>query len=169
MFFLGGGWSFLEKIDQVKKRPKSSQSSGSIFLVRLPNHSKSTHYSDIIMGAMASQITSLMIVYLTVHSGADQRKYQSSASLAFVLGIHQWLVNSLHKWPVTQKMFPFDEVIMLSHSPSLTHLPLEKMSASPQTIFSDSFLWMKSFLFWLKFHWSLFLSVQLTITQYWFR
>ena len=41
------------------------------------------------MGAIASQITSLLIVYLTVDSGADQRKYQSSASLAFVRGIHR--------------------------------------------------------------------------------
>ena len=41
------------------------------------------------MGAMASQITSLTIVYLTVYSGADQRKHQSSASLAFVRGIHR--------------------------------------------------------------------------------
>ena len=40
------------------------------------------YYSDIMMGATASQITSLTIVYLTVYSGADQRKYQSSASLA---------------------------------------------------------------------------------------
>ena len=47
------------------------------------------HYSDFIMGVMASQITSLPIVFLTVYSGADQRKHQSSASLAFVRGIHQ--------------------------------------------------------------------------------
>ena len=45
--------------------------------------------SDVIMGAMASQITSLMIVYSAVYSGADQRKYQSSASLAFVRGNSQ--------------------------------------------------------------------------------
>ena len=45
------------------------------------------------------------------YSGADQRKHQSSASLAVVRGIHQWLVNSPHKWPVTRKMFPFDGVI----------------------------------------------------------
>ena len=44
----------------------------------------SIHYNDIIMGAIASQITSLPIVYSTVYSGADQRKHQSSASLAFV-------------------------------------------------------------------------------------
>ena len=41
------------------------------------------------MTAMASQITSLMVVYLTVYSDADQRKHQSSASLAFVRGIHR--------------------------------------------------------------------------------
>ena len=64
------------------------------------------------MGAIASQITSLTIVYSTVYSGADQRKHQSSASLAFVRGIHRWPVNSPHKWPVTQKMFPFDDVSM---------------------------------------------------------
>ena len=70
------------------------------------------HYSDVIMGAMAAQITSLTIVHSTVYSGAGQRKPQSSASLAFMWGIHLWPVNSPHKWPVTRKMFPFDDVIM---------------------------------------------------------
>ena len=70
------------------------------------------HYNDVIMSAMVSQITSLMIIYSTVYSGTDQRKHQSSVSLAFVRGIHQWPVNSLHKRPVTQEMFPFDDVIM---------------------------------------------------------
>ena len=50
--------------------------------------------------------------YSTVYSSADQRKHQSSASLALVRGIHQVLVNSPYKRPVTQKMFPFDDVIM---------------------------------------------------------
>ena len=72
------------------------------------------HYGDIIMGTIASQITSLTIVYSTIYSDADQRKHQSSASLAFVRGIHRGPVNSLHKWPVTWKMFPFDDVIMSS-------------------------------------------------------
>ena len=53
------------------------------------------------MGSIASQITSLTIVYWSVYSDADQRKHQTSASLAFV-----------HKGPVTRKMFPFDDVIM---------------------------------------------------------
>ena len=73
---------------------------------------KPSHYNDVIMGVMASQITSLTSVYSTVYSGADQRKHQSSASLAFVLGIHRGPVNSPHKWPVTRKMLPFDDVIM---------------------------------------------------------
>ena len=64
------------------------------------------------MGAIASQITSLMIVYSTVYSGADKKKRESSASLAFVRGIRRGPVNSPHKWPVTRKMFPFDDVIM---------------------------------------------------------
>ena len=70
------------------------------------------HYGDVIMGTIATQITSLTVVYSNVHSDADQEKHQSSASLAFVWGIHREPVNSPHKWPVTRKMFPFDDVIM---------------------------------------------------------
>ena len=70
------------------------------------------HYTDVIMGAIASQITSLTIVYSTVYSDAGQRKHQSSASLAYVWGTHRGPVNSPHKWSVTQKMFPFVDVIM---------------------------------------------------------
>ena len=73
---------------------------------------KMFHYSDVRMGTMGSQNTSLTVVYSTVYSGADQRKHQSSASLAFVRGIHRWPVNSMHKWPVTRKTFPFHYVIM---------------------------------------------------------
>ena len=54
----------------------------------------SLHYCDVIMGAVTSQITSLTIVYSTVYSDADQRKHQSSVSLAFVRGIRQGPVNS---------------------------------------------------------------------------
>ena len=64
------------------------------------------------MDAIASQITSLTIVSSIVHSGTYKKKHQSSASLAFVRGIHRWQVNSPHKWPVKRKMFPFDDVIM---------------------------------------------------------
>ena len=53
---------------------------------------------------------------LNVYSDADQRKHQSSASLAFVRGIHRWP----HKRPITRNMFPFDDVIMIM---SYTHHP----------------------------------------------
>ena len=95
------------------------------------------------MIAMTSQITCIPIVSSTVCSGADQRKHQSSAWLAFVRGIHQsqvcstvcsgadqikrqssawlafvrgihrWAVWSPHKGPITQKIFVFDDVIMI--------------------------------------------------------
>ena len=79
---------------------------------QLSRLSRVKHYNDVIMGTMASQITSLTIVYPTFYSGADQRKHQSSVSLASVWGIHRWPVNSPHKWPVTRKIFPFHKVIM---------------------------------------------------------
>ena len=63
------------------------------------------YYSDVIVGVMVSEITNLTFVYSTVYSGTDQRKHQSSASLAFVQGIY--------RWPMMQKMFPFHYVIML--------------------------------------------------------
>ena len=79
---------------------------------------------------MASQITSLMIVYSSFYSGTDQRRHQSPASLAFVPGIHRWPVNSPHKGPVTRKMFPFDDVIMQSsklHCPYPLHKKIEAL------------------------------------------
>ena len=60
----------------------------------------------------AFQNTGVTIVYSTVCWGADQRRHQNSASLAFVRGIHWWPVNSPHKGPVMRNMFPFDDVVM---------------------------------------------------------
>ena len=59
-----------------------------------PNEVTLQHYSDVTMGSMASQITSLTIVYSTVYSGVDQRKHQSSASLAFVRGISAQMASN---------------------------------------------------------------------------
>ena len=76
------------------------------------NHYILQYYCEVIMSVMVSQITSVFIVCSIVCSCADQRKYQSSASLAFVWGIHRWPVNSPHKWPVTRKTLPFDDAIV---------------------------------------------------------
>ena len=85
-----------------------------VFLLRLSKSKVSWwHHDDVIMGAKASQITSFTIVCSTTYSDANQRKHQSSASLAFVRGFHRGLVNSPHKWPITRKMFPFIDVIMI--------------------------------------------------------
>ena len=70
------------------------------------------HCNDVTMSTMASQITSLTIVYSTIYSDTDRRKHQSSTSLAFVWGIYRWPMNSPHKGPVTWKMFPFDDIMM---------------------------------------------------------
>ena len=87
---------------------------GMMMIMKLCNMptTKLNHYCDVIMGAMASQVTILTSVYWTVYSAVDQRKHQSSASLAFVRVIDQWPVNYPHRWPVTRKMFPFDDVTM---------------------------------------------------------
>ena len=109
----------------LRKRHTKGTSQYVAAMTRVHFTSKS-HYGDVMMGAMASQITSLTIVYTTVYSGADQRKHQSSASLVFVRGIHQWPVNSQPKWPVTRKMFPFDDVIMIAlHMPGEPFSPIQ--------------------------------------------
>ena len=115
--YIGGPWLRYEL-----KQQRQLQKRMCMHYFHLQNSGKAcrplaptTHYTDVIMGTMASQITSLTVVYSTVYSGSDQRKHQSSASLVFVWGIHRWPVNSPLKWPVTRKMFPFDDVIMPIH------------------------------------------------------
>ena len=54
-----------------------------------------------------------LIGHSIVYSAVNQRKQQSSASLAFVWWIHRWPVNSPHKRSVTRKMFSFDDVIII--------------------------------------------------------
>ena len=81
--------------------------------IHFPEQKWQAHYSDVILGAMASQITCVSIVYSTVCSGSDQKDHQSSATLAFVRGIHRWPVISPHKGPVKRKMFSFQDIIMI--------------------------------------------------------
>ena len=99
----------------ARRSMTSSAHPSSTFLSVLPTswHYHSIHYNDVIMGTIAYQITSLTIVYRTVYSDANQSEHQSSASLAFVRGIHRGPVNFPHKWPVTRNMFLFGDVIIL--------------------------------------------------------
>ena len=57
----------------------------------------------------------------------------------------------------------------LVHVIILTHWGQDKMAAVSQTMFSNAFSWMKMYEFHFKFHWSLFLRLQLTIFTHWFR
>ena len=122
----------------------------SVFVYHEAGRKKGRHFTyhcnDVIIGTMASQITSLAIVYSTVYSGADQAKHQSSASLAFARGIHWWPVNSPHKGPVTRKMFPFHDVIMRCFQ---SHFPMSIVIVRP------------------RFHWNLLPGVPLTVAQNW--
>ena len=95
-----------------------------------------SHCSDVMMSAIASQITLFTILYLTVYSGTDQRKYQSSASLALVTGIHRWPVNSPHTGSVTRTMFP---LMMASWGEIIS-------SISPMKIFLNQIFQLKSLL-----------------------
>ena len=78
-------------------------------------NNKTSHYSDVKMNAIASQITCVSMVCWIVCSGAHQRRHRNSTSLAFLREIHLRLVDSPHKGPVTWKMFPFEDVNMSNH------------------------------------------------------
>ena len=103
-----------------------------------------------------------------------KEKHQSSASLAFVLGIHRWPVNSQHKWPVTRKRFPFDDVIMNWHIDIWTkwlhfhrrHIRLHFHEWKCLLLNCFNFHWkyvLRQWVFYivfcLKSHWNLFLMV----------
>ena len=103
------------------------------------------HYNNVMMTTMASQITSPTVVYSTVYSDADQRKHQSSASLAFVWGIHRdrWIPRT-NGHAATRKMFPFDDVIMACHTASYFQTKVAYVSREQW-----AFLWRDTnFLIW---------------------
>ena len=160
------------------------------YLVAQWNCFMETHYNDAIMGAIASQIIRLTIVYSIVYSDADQRKHQSSAWLAFMWGIHRWIPHingqlrekcfhlmtsscvhshQTHKLghfvgTVLQSMF----LLVADHLSFNTMMP-RQMHAISQTTSSSAFPLMKMFEFRFKCQWNLFLRVQLTIFKHWFR
>ena len=115
-------WSKYINAPVTEKKPWRTEVKRSIMCIYkncIHNHDRTTHNTAFSLrwrhngcNSIASQMTSLTIVYSIVYSDADQRKRESSASLTIVWGIHREPINSQHKWPVTRKMFPFDDVIM---------------------------------------------------------
>ena len=89
-------------------------------------YNRNSDYNDVIISTMAFQITGVSIVYSTVGKSPDQRKQQSSASLASVWGNHRWPAITPHKRPVTRKMFPFDDVITHVCNTSAIHIGSNK-------------------------------------------
>ena len=72
-----------------------------------------------------------------------------------------YVVSIVRIWDKTDQIY--------QHSTALTHWGRDKMDAILQTAFSNAFSWMKTHKFRLRFHWSLFLRFELTISQHWFR
>ena len=99
---------------------------------------------------------------LTIHQNASFDHMGRFSLNAFNLHI-----ILLEKWSVVYAINISNT--MTTCNMILTHLPLDKMAAISQMIFSDTFSWMKMYKFWLRFRWILFLRVQLTIFQHWFR
>ena len=83
------------------------------------------------MSTMACQNTVSRLFTQSFIQGADQRKHPSFVSLAFVRGIRWWVVNSLHKGPVTRKMFPFNDIIMAWTFLNLNPGPMNYVSFAP--------------------------------------
>ena len=102
------GWSWWKK--RIRARPLSWMP----HLGHRIDFDIFSYYTDVIISTMAPHITSVSVVCSAVYSGAYQRKHRSPASLALVMRIHRWPVDSPHKGPVTRKRFPLLDVIMLS-------------------------------------------------------
>ena len=120
------------------------------------------HYSDVIMGAMASKITIPTIAYSAVYQA--QIKENIKASLAFVRAIHRWPMNSPHKWPVTRKMFPFDHIIRCTQHPINTPQTLRCYYVKIKLFKADLFLLYRSFNVFIILPWES--SLNLTKTSW---
>ena len=111
-------WDFL---DQGKFWPSSSEIPVSwlLTLQEVAVRLQTNQWSDYVKiwsvdSVLYSSSLIVSILYSAVCLDADQRKHQSSAPMAFMRVIHRWPVNSPHKGPVTRKMFPFDDVIVVT-------------------------------------------------------
>ena len=79
-------WMKITRIYLDHHTPKAKQNmvkTWAYFTMYIRYQCNYVYHNDVIMGAIASQITSLTIVYSIVYSDTDQRKHQSSTSLVF--------------------------------------------------------------------------------------
>ena len=101
------------------------------------------------------------VSFLSIQEPAIRYAYRKHSGYDF--SIFRLIVT-----PLLMYICMFTCIITWSGSNELTHLPLDKMATISQMTFSNAFSWMKSFIFWFEFHRSLFLGVQLTISEHWF-
>ena len=107
-YLLGGPWYGYISVSEAFLMNLSK------YLTQVPKRTFFLFVTNKVQQIKSSEITSRTIVYSIIHSGAYQRKHHSSASLAFVRGFHRSPVNYPHIGPITRKMFPFDDVIMIT-------------------------------------------------------
>ena len=125
------------------------------------------HYDVIVMIRWPqNQISTETMCLKAIHTGicafsAILKIVRSSRSL--------WMTRSVRIFHVLIFLLNKRDIVWKNTLSSLTHWGRDKMDAIFQTTFSNGFSWMKMYEFLLKFHWSLFLGVQLTIFQHWFR
>ena len=91
------------------------------------------------------------------------KKTPKSRVIGYLSGTQRWPAPPHIKGQWFEKRF----IVIIIYI--LTHWGRDKLDTISQTTFSSAFSWMKMFEFKLKFHWSLFLRVQLTSFQHWFR
>ena len=100
------------------------------------------HYNGVIMGAMASKITTRDSLLNRIFRRRSKKAWKHRVT-GLCGGIHRWPVNSTHTWPVTRKMLPFDDVIMISVDDiiqwTLSREVICQLSSSPHS-------WQKSLL-----------------------
>ena len=138
------------------------------------------HYIDVIMTTMASQITSLAVVYITIYSDADQRKHQSSASLAFV-----WEFTGAGEFPAQRASYVENVSIWWRHHGERVTLgtnkpcnhrlipPWTNVAAICQMMTPNGFSWIDELTvnseFWWNFHWTISHKILKIISYHWFR
>ena len=99
------------------------------------------------MSARVSQITGVSFVCSTACSGADQRKHQSSLSVAFVRGIHRSPMYSPHKGNAQNISIWWrhhENVWFISYGKSTLHLrnTITLRQSSFHSFFNELFIWM---------------------------
>ena len=130
----------------------------------------------LLFGPLGTNFSEILIKILTFSFKKMRLKVSSAKRRPFCLGLNVFIMEgtpSLREQSdgvLLQQATCWDMCMICGcNAAGLTHWGRDKMAAISQTIHSNAFSWMKRFEFRLSVHWNLFLRVQLTISQHWFR